>query len=156
MNTTEFLEIASAICPDRTAIVFEDRRYNFMEMAERVNRLANALASLGVRRGDTVALVQVNTHQCVEAYFAVSKLGGIYVPLNFRARANELTYMINTAETKTVLAGDRYMPLIEGIKGDIPNVKNFIALDGAKEEWLAYEELIASASEEPVFAEVGE
>ena len=78
MNTTEFLSIASAICPDKTAIVFEAKRYTFNELNERVNRLANALSGLGVSKGDRVALLQVNCSQYVEVYFAVAKLGAIF------------------------------------------------------------------------------
>ena len=50
MNTTEFLTVTSAVAPDRAAIVFEGHRYGYGELAERVNRLANALQGLGYRR----------------------------------------------------------------------------------------------------------
>ena len=87
MNTTEFLTISAAICPDRPAIIFEGKRFSFGQLNERVNRLANAMQKLGVKKGDIVALLQVNCNQCVETYFATAKLGAIYLPLNFRASA---------------------------------------------------------------------
>ena len=59
MNTTDFLNIAAAICPEQTAIIFEGKRYNFSQLNERVNRLANALMKLGVKKGDRVALLAV-------------------------------------------------------------------------------------------------
>ena len=52
MNTTEFLSVTAAIVPDREAIVFDDRRVSYGELQERVNRLANSLANLGVGPGD--------------------------------------------------------------------------------------------------------
>ncbi|MCL0070070.1 AMP-binding protein, partial [Dehalococcoidia bacterium] len=70
MNTTDFLTITSAICPDRVAIVFEGRKYSFAELSDRVNRLSNALLNMGVRKEDRVAILQVNCNQYVEAYFA--------------------------------------------------------------------------------------
>ncbi len=88
MNTTDFLSIASAICPDKEAIVFEDKRYTFSQLNDRANRLANGLLKLGIQKGDRIALLAVNCNQCVETYFAVAKTGGIYVPLNFRAIGN--------------------------------------------------------------------
>ena len=97
MNTTEFLTIATAICPEKEAIVFEGKRYTFTELSERVNRLTNALLELGVQKGDRVAMLQVNTNQCVEVYFAVAKAGAIYVPLNFRA---DLERTATRAETR--------------------------------------------------------
>ena len=112
MNTTEFLTIASAICPDKCAIVFEGCRRSFAELNERVNRLGNALMKLGVQKGDRVAMLQVNTSQCVEVYFAVARIGAIYVPLNFRAKGAELIYMLNSSESNTILIGDRYVSLV--------------------------------------------
>src|SRR3990172_4884928 len=115
MTTTEFLDLTSAIVPDRPAVIFEGKTTNFAELADRVNRLASALADLGVESGDTVGLIQVNTPQCIETYFASAKCNGIYVPLNFRARSNEFTYMINMADIKVLFAGERYIPVIEEI-----------------------------------------
>ncbi len=77
MNTAEFLTIATAICPDKVAIVFEGQRYTFSQLDDRVNRLGNALSNLGVQRGDRVAMLKVNTNQCVEAYFDAARIGAI-------------------------------------------------------------------------------
>ncbi len=154
MNTTEFLTISSAICPDQTAIVFEDKRFTFAQLSERVNRLANALAGLGVAKGDSVALLQVNCNQCIETYFAVAKLGAIYVPLNFRAKGDELTYMLNTADTKVVLVGDRYIDLVDSIRKELTSVKGYVSIDGPEEGWKNYKDLLASGSEEEVFTDI--
>ena len=79
MNTSEFLTISSAIVPDREALVFEGRRITYMELNDRVNRLASGLGQLGVGRGDRVAVLQVNCNEHVEAYFATAKLDAVYV-----------------------------------------------------------------------------
>jgi len=154
MNTAEFLNIATAICPDKEAIIFEGRRYTFSQLNERVNRLANGLAELGVKQGDRVALVQVNCNQCVETYFAVAKLGAIYVPLNFRARGEELAYMINTADVHTVFAGDRYTDLANSIRPKLNTVQHYIAIDGKQDGMLYYEDIISSSSADEVIAEI--
>ena len=65
MNTSEFLMISAAIVPDRTAVIFEDRRVTFQEMQARANRLSNALAGAGVVSGDRVAILEVNTDRYV-------------------------------------------------------------------------------------------
>ena len=118
MITPEFLEITAAICPDRVAVIFEGQRVTYERLSERVKRLAAALATLGVAQGDTIALLQVNTPHCIETYFAAATLGAIFVPLNFRARPNELEYMINTAEAKVVLVETmRAVGDIEGVAG---------------------------------------
>jgi len=156
MNTTEFLVIANAICPDKEAIVFEDTRFTFGQLNERVNRLGNALLKLGVKKGDRVAMLQVNTNQCVEVYFAVAKIAAIYVPLNFRAKGNEITYMLNSSESNTVLIGQRYVDLMNSIKPELKTVENVISLDGPQEGLLDYEDVIANASADEIFSEIGD
>ncbi|MFC1949668.1 class I adenylate-forming enzyme family protein [Chloroflexota bacterium] len=156
MNTAEFLSIASAICPDKVAIVFEGERFTFSQLNERVNRLGNALLGLGVQKGDRVAMLQVNTNQCVEVYFAVAKIGAIYVPLNFRAKGNELTYMLNSSESATLFIGGRYLELINSIKPELASVKKYISLDGQQDGMLYYEDMMKSALADEIFTEIGD
>jgi len=154
MKTTDFLNIATAICPDKVAIVFEGKRYTFSQLNERVNRLANGLSSLGVNKGDRVALLQVNCNQCVETYFAVAKLGAIYVPLNFRVKGNELTYMLNSAEANTLFVGERYIDLINSMRPDLTSVHHFISIDSKHNGMLYYEDLVSSSPAEEVVTEI--
>jgi len=156
VNTAEFLTIANAICPDKDSIVFEEKRYSFNRLNDRVNRLGNALLKLGVKQGDRVAMLQVNTNQCVEAYFAVARIGAIYVPMNFRAKENELVYMLNSSEANTLLIGHRYVRLAESIKPEVNTVQNYISLDGPQPGLLDYEDLITNASDEDIFTEIGD
>ena len=154
MNTTEFLGIATAICPDKAAIVFEGKRYTFTDLSDRVNRLSNALLELGIEKGDRVATLAVNCNQCVEIYFAVAKIGGIHVPFNFRAKEHELIYMLNGCEANTLFVGQRYIELVDSIKSDITSVKNLISIDGLQEGMLDYEERLAAVSAEEIFTEI--
>ncbi len=155
MNTTEFLTIACAIVPDRTAIVFEGRRFTYQELQERVNRLANALADLGVGRGDRVATMQVNCNQIVETYFAAAKLDAIFAPLNFRARGDELSHMLNSAEPTVFIVGGRYVDLARSIRDQVVPPNYIVSLEErVGGEWLFYEDLIdSSPSEEMHFPE---
>ncbi len=150
MNTTDFLNIASAICPDKLAMVFEDKRYTFSQLNERVTRLANGLMKLGVQKGDRVSFLQVNCNQCVETYFAVAKAGAIYLPLNFRAKEKELTYMLNSAEATTLIAGERYISMIQSIRPELKSLKNLISIEKKHEDLLYYEDIIKSSSAEEV------
>ena len=137
--------------PDRTALVFEQKRITFQELETRVNRLANAFAELGVGPGDRIATVQVNSNEQVEAYFAAAKLDAVYVPLNFRARADELTYMLNDSGAKVLLAGSRYADHVRSFEPGLETVEHFVALDTFVEGWLFYESIMASAPDEEHF-----
>ena len=147
VNTTELLTIASAIVPDRTAMVFEDERLTYLQLQERVVRLSNALADLGVGKGDRVATVQVNCHQMAEIYFAAARLDAIFVPLNFRARGPELAHMLNAAEPAVLLAGGRYIDLLEGIKNEVVPSNYTVSLEDRRSgEWLFYDDLLQASS----------
>ena len=149
MNTTELLTIASAIVPDRTAMVFEDERISYVRLQERVVRLSNALADLGVGRGDRVAAMQVNCNQLVETYFAAAKLDAIFVPVNFRARGAELAQMLNSAEPAVLFVGGRYVDLVRSIRDQVVPPNYTVSLDERRGgEWLFYEDLIESSSPE--------
>jgi acyl-CoA synthetase (AMP-forming)/AMP-acid ligase II len=143
MNTTEFLTISSAVVPDREAIIFDKHRITYLELSERVNQLANALAELGVGSGDRVALLQVNCNQHIEAYFATAKLDAIYVPLNFRAKGDELAFVLNNSSPKVMLVGERYLSVITDIRSQIDVVQHYVCLDGSSRDgWLSYDTLL--------------
>ena len=122
MNTTEFLMIANAICPDRDMMVFEGQQFTYAQIDERINRLANALAYMGVQKGDRVGMLQVNCNQYIETYFAAARLGAIFVPMNFRAKADELGYLLKNSETKVLFVGGRYLDLVEPVLPELPTV----------------------------------
>jgi acyl-CoA synthetase (AMP-forming)/AMP-acid ligase II len=153
MNTTEFLSISSLIVPDREALIFEDKRITYIDLQSRVNRLANSLAELGVGPGDRVAILQVNCNQYIESYFATAKLDAVYVPMNFRARADELAYMINDAGPKIVLVGERYVDLVKECSKQIDCVEHYVALDGPVEGWQHYEALVENGEDEERYPE---
>ena len=115
MNTSDFLTIASAIVPNRPAVIFDGIEFTYEELAHRVNRLANALSAMGVTAGDRVATMQVNTNQSVEIYFAAAQLDAVYVPVNFRARSEELKTMLSIAQPSCLMIGERYLPLVEDL-----------------------------------------
>ncbi|MEE8174875.1 MAG: AMP-binding protein, partial [Dehalococcoidia bacterium] len=156
MNTTDFLSIATAICADKAAIIFEGKRYTFADLNERVNRLANALMRLGVKKGERVATLQVNCNQIPEIYYATAKVGAIFVPLNFRAKEEELSYMLAHSETNTLFAGDRYIDMVRSMRPQLPLVKNFISIDSKQPDMLYYDDLLASSSAEDVVTEIGD
>jgi len=165
MNTTEFLSIACAIVPDRRALIFEGLEISFEELQQRVNRLASSMSALGVGAGDRVATMQVNCNQSIEIYFAAAQLDALYVPLNFRARAEELEQMLAIAQPSILFIGERYLPLMQtGMQtesGELP-ANRIVLLDGPAEErssegCLAYGDLQSQGNPEQAhFSEAGD
>ena len=156
MNISEFLGISAAIVPDRTALVFEGKRTNFDELNSRVTRLASALRSLGVVAGDRIAIVQVNTDSVVETCFAAARTDGVFVPLNFRARADEISFMIRDSAPKVLIVGSRYLDLVDSISEDLDSVEHYITLDEPRDGWLSYSDLVANADDEDMWPATAE
>ena len=158
MNPAEFLTISSAVVPDRDALVSGDgeTRISYAEMASRVNRLSNALSSMGVRLGDRVAVMATNSPQYVEVYYACAKLGVCFVPINFRAKQDELSFMLNTSEAGLLFAEGRYLDLIASLRGDVPGLREVITLGGAAEGLRSFDDLIEGASDDEVIVAVDE
>ena len=151
MNTTELLNITAMIVPDRHAIVFDDRRMTFGELADRVSRLANGLADLGVGAGDRVAVMQVNCNEHIECYFATAKLDAIFVPINFRARSEELSFMLNDSGVKAIILGQRYQDMVRQVKPELTTLEHQITLEAPADDFVSYEDLIANSSDEERF-----
>ncbi|MCY3919219.1 MAG: AMP-binding protein [Chloroflexi bacterium] len=154
MNTAEFLDISAAVVPDRAALVTENQPTSFMEMSAEVTRLANALLGLGLQRGDHLGVMSVNSSRYVITYYACAKLGVTFVPLNYRAKSDELAYMIDTAEVKVLFLADRYQNLVESIREGIPSVENIVALETSRDGQIPYADLVAQGSDDYVYTEI--
>jgi acyl-CoA synthetase (AMP-forming)/AMP-acid ligase II len=143
--------------PDHTAVVFEGQRFTHREFNARINRLANALRSLGLHRGDKVAVVLDNTLEILEIYQAVAKTGMVVVPLSPLLRGEGLVTLINDADSAAVITMDRmvehFAPVRKRIEVD-PN--RFILIDTADVPgYRFYHDLTATASAaEPPWVEV--
>ncbi|HEU0073535.1 MAG TPA: long-chain-fatty-acid--CoA ligase [Dehalococcoidia bacterium] len=158
MNPAEFLTISSAVVPDRDALVSGDgkKRISYMEMASRVNRLTNALQSMGVGIGDRVAVMATNSPEYVEVYYACARLGACFVPINFRAKQEELSYMLNTSDAVLLFAEKRYLDLVASLRNEVPGLREVITLDGAAEGLRSFDDLIDGAIEDEIFVNVDE
>ncbi|GAA4552684.1 class I adenylate-forming enzyme family protein [Pseudonocardia xishanensis] len=92
--------------PDRDALVFPTHRVTYVELLEGARRVARGLLGLGARPGEHVALLAPNGVEFVEAFFAISMIGGVVVPLNARHRAEELGHVIDDGEVVALLTTD--------------------------------------------------
>jgi acyl-CoA synthetase (AMP-forming)/AMP-acid ligase II len=123
----------------------------FGELADRVSRLANGLADLGVGAGDRVAVMQVNCNEHIESYFATAKLDAIFVPINFRARSEELSFMLNDSGVKAIILGQRYQDMLRQVKPELTTLEHQITLEAPADDFVSYEDLIANSSDEERF-----
>lgn len=144
--------------PDKTAIICWESglQFSFKEFNGRVNSITNALFSLGVGKGERVAVLQQNCHYYPELYFAAAKGGMVIVPLNFRSVGRELVYFIENSGANTLILGEEYLELISPIKKDLPGVKNFIIIGRPTQDMESYEDLVDSHSTDEPSMDVDE
>lgn len=154
MNTAEFLTISSAIVPDRVALSEAGHEITYAELQSRVNRLAQSLQILGVVRGQNVGVMAVNSTDMVELYYATAALGATYVPLNFRAKPEELRYMVDSADISVLFVSERYWPLYEQIVDDLPSVQHACTIGFERDGSDSVEGLRARGEDIPVFVEI--
>jgi acyl-CoA synthetase (AMP-forming)/AMP-acid ligase II len=109
LNPVDLLDRAAYIYPDKVAVVDGDRRYSYSDLAERSWRLANALRSAGLAKGDRVAALLFNSAGMLEAHFGVPAAGGVLVAVNNRLSSAEVGYILRHS-------GARYLLLDSGIE----------------------------------------
>src|SRR3954451_16839183 len=158
MNPAEFLTISSAVLPDREALVSGDgaNRVTYEQMASRVLRLANALQSHGVEQGHRVGDMATNSPEYVEVYYACARLGACFVPLNFRAKREELAHMLNASEMRVLFVGTRYIELLNSVRNEATRLEHVFALEGEADGLASFETLIQGASEEEMWVDIDE
>ena len=127
---------------EKTAFIFEDGSYTFKEVNHRINSLVNALADLGVGKGDRVGILAYNCPQNFEV-FGLGKAGRVCVPLNYRSVGRELVYLINNSEINTVIVEREFVDIVNSIRHELDLVSNYICLDAEVDGMMGYEQLIS-------------
>jgi fatty-acyl-CoA synthase len=145
-------------------IVYRDlERFDYRTLQRRIGQLASGLARLGVRPGDTVAMMDWDSHRYLECFFAVPMMGAVLHTVNIRLSPEQLLYTINHAEDDVILVNSEFLPVLEEIKDRIEPVKKLVLLtDGADRPATSlpiaaeYKELLASSSAEYPFGDFDE
>ncbi|PLX71472.1 MAG: long-chain fatty acid--CoA ligase [Denitrovibrio sp.] len=113
----------------KNEIVYKgEKRFTYDEMYKRVCKLANALTEMGIKHGDTVAVMDYDSNRYLELYFAVPMIGAVLHTVNIRLSPEQIVYTIEHAEDDAVFIHSDFLPLFDKIKGKITCVNKYIAL----------------------------
>ncbi len=132
---------------DRLAIIFEGRERSYGQLASRVRQLAGLLRARGVSLGDRVGFLGLNQPELLETMLAANALGAVFVPLNFRLTAQELTFIIGDAGVHTLIVDAELAPVIEPVVADLP-CRHWFCVEGDQGIFEALEPAITVA--EPI------
>jgi long-chain acyl-CoA synthetase len=113
----QLLEDSAKRFPQNPAVIFLNGKMTYAALDAAVNRLANALSDLGVKKGDRVAIYTANCPQYVISYYATLKIGAIVVPINPLYVAHEVEHQVNDAGAETIIVMSRFYPVVQKVRG---------------------------------------
>ena len=145
-------------------IVYRDiSRYDYATFNERICRLANALTSAGVKAGDTVAVLDWDSHRYLECMFAVPMIGAVLHTVNVRLSPEQIIYTMNHADDIMVLVNSEFLPLYQAVEPQLTTVTTSILLTDGDDKTAElrgfageYEQLLAAAAPSYEFADFDE
>lgn len=145
-------------------IVYRDRlRFDYRTLNQRIARLANVLTAAGVKAGDTVAVMDWDSHRYLECMFAIPMIGAVVHTINVRLSPEQILYTMNHAEDRFVLVNSDFVPLYQAIAGQLTTVEKTLLLTDAEGEPASlpgcvgeYEQLLAEASSTYTFPDFDE
>ena len=159
----QLLVNALAVSAEQEITYRGERRHTYAGLKQRIGRLANALASLGVRRGSTVAIMDWDSHRYLEGYFAIPMMGATMFTVNVRTSPQQIAYALNDANAQVLIVHTDFLPLVEQIRGELRGVREvIIATDGDGHDVPSvprageYEQLLAAATEHFPFEDFDE
>jgi fatty-acyl-CoA synthase len=146
LTPVSFLKRSAYMFPEKTAVVYGERRYTYAELEGRVNRLASRLRDTGLRKGDRVAFLCPNTPPMLEGHFAVPAAGLVLVAINTRLGRDEVTYIVEHSGAKMVFVDAE----LEGLLAEVDAGVERVRIDDTGEGGDPYEDYLAEGSPEPV------
>ena len=109
LNPVSFLRRTAKVFPNRSSIVYEDIKFSWSETFERCKKLASALKSEGLERGDVVGFIAVNTPELYEAHFGIPMAGLVLNAINYRLDAKTIAYILSHSETKILFVDTEFL-----------------------------------------------
>jgi fatty-acyl-CoA synthase len=129
--------------PEKVVITFQDRKFTYRSLQDRVSALAQGLLKMGIRKGDRVAILLYNCSQFFETIFAVNRIGAVFLPLNFRLAPDEIAYILGNAGAKAIISEESFHPSLDSIRNDLSELQNYITLSAQQTPgWTIYEDII--------------
>src|SRR5271163_2800049 len=139
-SVADISRIHAADRPNATALDFNDRITTFGELDKRANQMAQGLIALGQKPGARVGYLGKNVDRYFEVLFGAFKSGTVIVGVNSRLAPPEIAYVLNDAGCEVLFVTKEFYPAIDKIRGDCPQLKTVIAMDGGHDNSPAYEE----------------
>jgi fatty-acyl-CoA synthase len=131
LTPLSFLERSARVFPDKTAVVYGERRLTYRELAEEATRVAHALRASGIQPGDRVAYLMPNLPEMLVAQFAVPLAGAVLVSVNTRLSDEEIAYILNHSGAKVLVTDSAFLPQVASAVQNVPTVTEVVVFEDA-------------------------
>ncbi|WP_433330455.1 acyl-CoA synthetase [Spirillospora sp. CA-294931] len=155
-NLADLFESVADAVPDKLALVAGETRLTFAELDERANRVAHALAALGVGPGDHVSLLAYNRAEWVEAQIGIFKLRAVPINVNYRYTAHELAHVIGDSESVALVAERSLIARLGDARDALPHLRHVLVIEDGSTDAVSgtdYEDVVTAASGERDFGD---
>jgi len=150
INIGRFLAKRAELDPEREGLVFGETRLTYRRFNQETNRVAQSLAGLGVRKGERVGLLSMNSPRFCEVFFAVAKLGAVLVTLNWRLAPPELEWICANSGVSVLVFGGEFRPTVATMRPHLSGTR-YAVVDGDALPWAPSLDVLAAGApdEEP-------
>ncbi len=125
----QLLHTPLATNPDQEIVYGDKVRFDYRTLQARIGQLAGLLTSLGVKPGDTVAVMDWDSNRYLESYFAVPMIGAVLMTVNIRLAPEQIAYTLNHSSARVILANREFLPVLESIEEQLPDLRTRVLLD---------------------------
>ncbi|MBW1780914.1 MAG: long-chain-fatty-acid--CoA ligase [Deltaproteobacteria bacterium] len=148
MNIANPIELQAFLRPDKIAVVFGEAQYSYGEMDAQANRVANALISMGIQKGDRVAMWLPNRFEFLIAFYGIAKIGAVALPMNILYKEREIQFLLSNSQSKAIIALEEGLTTLRQVRENLPDLKKIIVVGQEKgyDDAVGFEKRIAAHS----------
>lgn len=149
MNVSNIIKRHVAEHPEKTAIIFGERRISYSELDNLINRAAKGFTNLGLKRGDVLSLFLPSIPELIIAYLGTVRAGVTLNLVNAMLQKTEVAYILNDCSSKAVLLDKKRLPIIETVRPEVKSLTEVILLEEqAGRDYLSFRSILAAGNGE--------
>lgn len=136
---------------DKIALISDDQRINYREFLEKVDRLARGLTDVGLKKGDRIGILALNSLEYVYLYGAAAKIGAIALPINWRLNPQEVEFVISDGSPKIIFIGSEFQDMMRPLISKFGFIEKWYAMGQTTGDFKAFSELMENGGVCPDF-----
>ena len=143
MNVSNIIKRTLAEDPEKTAIIFGDRSISYSQLSSMIDRTANGLLKMGLKRGDVLSLFLPSLPELIISYLGTVRAGLTVNVVNAMLKEQEVAYILKDCSTRAVLVDEKRLSVVEAIQSDVKSLREVIVLGRtSSDDQIAYDSVI--------------